>query len=196
MHQGCPPRIIRRLVSSQQSSDEFGDVAVFGKPKPLRVIDASLESVSRSAFSHIHAQARMPYVGWYSTCQLAVFSSAEVSWVCLELRSSGVCRSRKDTITATGILAPRVEMRHIFLSQSKKKKKKKNKLNYSNLHCRLRTVRTGCRDLIWCEFNHPNPTDASSPRSLTQHQIDAREGKRQQIQQTHRAGLRYLQGLK
>ena len=83
-----------------------------------------------------------------------------------------------------------------FCRKAKKKKKKKNKLNYSNLHCRLRTVRTGCRDLIWCEFNHPNPTDASSPRSLTQHQIDAREGKRQQIQQTHRAGLRYLQGLK
>lgn len=138
MHQGCPPKIIRKLVSSQQSSDRFGDVAVLGKPQNLSAIDSSLVSVSRWAFFHQHVQTHMAYVGWYSTCQFAVFSSAEVSCVCLELRSSGVCRSN-DTITATGILAPRVEIRHISLSPDGSAKK--IWLNCSNLHCQCKTVR-------------------------------------------------------
>lgn len=48
-----------------------------------------------------------------STWEVAVFSSAAVSCVCLEPRSSGACRSN-DTTTATGILAPRVEIRHFL----------------------------------------------------------------------------------
>lgn len=92
-----------------------------------------------------------------------------------------MCRSN-DTTTATGILAPRVEIRHVFLllllfcfvarwvSVRTKKKKKLSQLFEFALPRSELGVYT---DLTG--FTQSNPTDASSPSSLTQHQFDARE---------------------
>lgn len=137
---------------------------LMGSPK------ASVQEMPPSAFPHIHAQARVAYVGWWSTCQLAVSSSAEVCCVDLELKSSGVCRSN-DTITVTGILAPRVEIRHHFFFVARWVQQKTG----SVARMYIAKVPTGCIDLIGCEITQSVPADVSSPSCLTQHPTDATE---------------------
>lgn len=120
----------------------------------------------------------MAYVGWWSTCQLAVFSSAEVSCVGLEPRSSGVCRSN-DTITATGILTPRVEIRHICLHLSQGGRgweRGKNKLVQLFQFYIAFSPNSLKRDAI---SHSQTPPMHHQPSSFTQHQIDARERNRE-----------------
>lgn len=134
--------------------------------------------------SHIHVWLMLRWCRWWwsssSTWEVAVFSSAAVSCVCLEPRSSGACRSN-DTTTATGILAPRVEIRHFFclsnvfsspFYRSADSRLFDFFLNFFFYIAEASSQSKAGR--VERGFTQSNPGDASSPSSLTQHQIDAR----------------------
>lgn len=94
--------------------------------------EASLETCQQLGLLLPHTCTEASYGFSPGDKALDIFSSAEVSCVCLlEPRSSGVCRSN-DTITATGILTPRVEIRHFLMSAKVGQQKKKKSLEFTS----------------------------------------------------------------
>lgn len=118
MHRGCPPKSIRKLVSSQRVLRQiWGCGSSWETSEQQKRLSGGCQQ-QLGLLPHT-CRGCMAYVG-----AVKLFSSAQVSCVCLEPRSSGVCRSN-DTTTATGILAPRVEIRHFLCRKVGQQEKKK-----------------------------------------------------------------------